>query len=88
MNAGRVVLELVVDGDLEHVTPVTFDQRARDLAVDGKGDLGPTAIEVHGGVGDGQVVRAGVTSRIARRVVVAAYTHAVAPLASVAGIVA
>lgn len=56
---GRAVVgHFVLDGNLDHVTPVGLDSRARVLAVDGK-DLTLETIRCHGDVGDGPVVTNG-----------------------------
>lgn len=54
VNGGTVGLHVVLDGDLEVVTPVGTDQRTRVLAVDQQTTTagGCAAIRVAGSVGD------------------------------------
>lgn len=56
VDSSRVVLELVVDSDLENITPVAFYQRPWNLAVDSKSHLGTTSIEVYSGVRYGKFI--------------------------------
>jgi len=61
VDRSAVVGHLVLDGDLDHVTPVGLNGRTRVLVVDGK-DLTLEPIRCHGGVGDGPVVTNGTAS--------------------------
>ena len=58
VDCSAVVSQLVLDGDLDHVTPVGLNSRAGVLAVDGE-DLALESIRCHGGVGDGPIVTNG-----------------------------
>ena len=55
MDSSAFVLEFVLDGDLNPVAPVGFDERARELVVDHK-HRGYNTVRLHCGVCDSPVV--------------------------------
>lgn len=69
MNAGAVVLQLVVYGNNNCVTPIGFDQWPRQLPVNSQGDA-LNAIRGNCGIGDIEVVVNGPTSLRSELVVV------------------
>ena len=87
MDCGGVVLHAVGNTDLESITPVALYQRTWYLAVDGKSHAVET-VKVEGGVGDVPLVCAYLTSCWPGVIVVRVDAKAIAPLASITGIVA
>lgn len=83
VDSGRVILHLVVNSDLEEITPVAFNDRSGNLAVDGERKLSTTSVEVHCGIGDGEVIIASPAALVASSVSVSLDAHLVAPLASI-----
>ena len=87
MDGGTVALHLVVNRDLDRVTPVALDGRSWNLAVDGKSKSWGSVI-AHRGVGDGEVEFADFASVGPGGMRISVDVESVAPLSSVGGRVA
>lgn len=88
MNGGGVVLQVVDDGDFDHVAPVGLDDRSWDLSIDSQGDLWSGTIVGHGGVVNCQGVPDGTTGLESIGVNVGGDILTTAPLGSIGGVVA
>lgn len=87
VDGGGVVLQLVRDSDLDSVTPVAFNQRSWDLAVDSECKTLDT-IKIDSGVGDDPIIGTDLASLGAVMINIGVNAVAAAPFRSITSSVA